>query len=292
VNLWANYINSSGLTAITRNECLGQKKIFRVIYSILNFISNPFNNFCVAEAYQTLSECGIFKLHLDKIIESYSDNNQDFISLNNDEIKDSDLARFHWDMNYWLSFPELPTDELAMRIGLHYFSDSLEKSNIHLIATLCAKLDRGNFNQTVEQLKILSEKPSLSGFKFFSEEDETNLTGGKIQIMTLHKSKGDEFDYVFLPEMSERNLTLDLDKLKLKKSSDFTENIKGLNPNYKEKTKEELKEFLVSENYRLLYVAITRAKQRLYISASTKETFFGKERNSQPSIIFDELLQN
>ena len=292
VNLWANYINSSGLTAITRNECLGQKKIFRVIYSILNFISNPFNNFCVAEAYQTLSECGIFKLHLDKIIESYSDNNQDFISLNNDEIKDSDLARFHWDMNYWLSFPELPTDELAMRIGLHYFSDSLEKSNIHLIATLCAKLDRGNFNQTVEQLKLLSEKPSLSGFKFFSEEDETNLTGGKIQIMTLHKSKGDEFDYVFLPEMSERNLTLDLDKLKLKKSSDFTENIKGLNPNYKEKTKEELKEFLVSENYRLLYVAITRAKQRLYISASTKETFFGKERNSLPSIIFDELLQN
>ena len=292
VNLWANYINSSGLTAITRNECLGQKKIFRVIYSILNFISNPFNNFCVAEAYQTLSECGIFKLHLDKIIESYSDNNQDFISLNNDEIKDSDLARFHWDMNYWLSFPELPTDELAMRIGLHYFSDSLEKSNIHLIVTLCAKLDRGNFNQTVEQLKLLSEKPSLSGFKFFSEEDETNLTGGKIQIMTLHKSKGDEFDYVFLPEMSERNLTLDLDKLKLKKSSDFTENIKGLNPNYKEKTKEELKEFLVSENYRLLYVAITRAKQRLYISASTKETFFGKERNSQPSIIFDELLQN
>lgn len=69
----------------------------------------------------------------------------------------------------------------------------------------------------------------MSGFKFFSEEDESDkeFLAGKVQIMTLHKSKGDEFDYVFIPEMSEKNLTLDFEQIKLK-NSDFTENLKQL----------------------------------------------------------------
>ena len=287
VNRWADYINSSGLTAITRNECLGQKKIFKVIFSILKFISEPYNNYIAGQAYKALSEIGILKPHLYKVIEDFPD---DFISQNNDEILDSDLARFHWDMNYWLSFPELSVEELALMIGLNYFSETLEKSNIYLISTLCAKLSSGTFNQAIQRLEELSQRPNLSGFKFFSEDEEEDLTGGKIQIMTLHKSKGDEFDYVFLPEMSEKNLTLDMEQLKIKKSSDFMENVRALNKDYTKKSEFQLKKFLINENYRLLYVAITRAKRRLYISAFSTEKYFGKEKETAPSIIFDELL--
>ena len=287
VNRWADYINSAGLTAITRNECLGQKKIFKVIFSVLKFISEPYNNYIVGQAYKALSEIGILKPHLYKIIEDFTD---DFIAQNNDEIVDADLARFHWDMNYWLSFPELSVDELALMIGLNYFSETLEQSNIYLISTLCAKLSSGTFNQTIQRLEELSLRPNLSGFKFFSEDEEENMTNGKIQIMTLHKSKGDEFDYVFLPEMSERNLTLDISQLKIKKSSDFMENVRGLNKEYRKKTESELKKFLINENYRLLYVAITRAKRRLYLSAFSTEKYYGKEKETVPSIIFEDLL--
>lgn len=287
VNRWADYINSTGLTAITRNECLGQKKIFKVIFSILKFISEPYNNYIAGQAYKSLSEIGILKPHLYKIIEDFT---EDFISQNNDEIVDSDLARFHWDMNYWLSFPELSVDELALMIGLNYFSETLERSNIYLISTLCAKLSSGTFNQTIQRLEELSLRPNLSGFKFFSEDEEEDMTGGKIQIMTLHKSKGDEFDYVFLPEMSERNLTLDISQLQIKKSSNFMENVRGLNKQYSKKSEPELKKFLINENYRLLYVAITRAKQRLYISAFSTEKYYGKNKETKPSIIFEDLL--
>lgn len=285
VNIWADYINNSGLTAITRNECLGQKKLFKVIFSILKFISNPYDNKTTANAYRALAECGILKPHLDKVIESFE---TDFIVQDNDNISDSDLSRFHWDMNYWLSFPELPIDELAIRIGLTYFSGYLEKSNIFLISTLCSKLNSGNFSQTVQRLEELSVRPSLSGFKFFSEDEEQDLIQGKIQIMTLHKSKGDEFDYVFLPEMSEKNITLNPDKLKLKRNSDFLENVRGLSRSYRIKTEDEMKKFLVDENYKLLYVAITRARKRLYISVSQKEMYYGKEKNiEQCSEIFE-----
>lgn len=287
VNSWAGFLTNSGLSAITRNECLAQKKIFKIIFSILKFISEPYNNSTLAQAYKSLSEIGIFKPHLEKIIEG---SEKSYITFDNDNIADYDLSRFHWDMNYWLSFPELGIDELATMIGLYYFSDNLDKSNIHLISTLCAKLDNGNFSQTVQRLEELSNRPTLSGFKFFSEEDEKDLTGGKVQIMTMHKSKGDEFDYVFLPEMSEKNLTLDMEQLKLKKSSDFMENLRALNLDYKPKSEFELKEFLISENYRLLYVGITRAKRRLYFSTSATELYFGRQKESIPSIIFDELL--
>ncbi|MCD8377431.1 MAG: UvrD-helicase domain-containing protein, partial [Candidatus Gastranaerophilales bacterium] len=132
VNNWASYINNSGLNVITRNECLAQKTIFRVIFSILKFISSPFDNLLNAQAYRALSECGIFKLHLDKVIENFE---TDFISQDNDDIADSDLSRFHWDMNYWLSFAELGIDELVLKIGMYYFSSDIEKSNIYLIST-------------------------------------------------------------------------------------------------------------------------------------------------------------
>lgn len=287
VNTWAEYINNSGLTAITRNECLGQKSIFKVIFSILKLISNPFDNTIAAYTYRSMSECGIFRLYLDKIIENYD---TDFISLDNDEIENSDLARFHWDMNYWLSFPDLTIDELVLKIGLTYFSEDIAKSNIYLISTLTAKLNIGSFAQTVQRLEELSSRPALSGFKFFSEDEEQDKTNGKIQIMTLHKSKGDEFDYVFLPELTEKNLTLDVQNIKLKKSANFTENVRSLNKEYVKKSESELKQFLISENFRLLYVAITRAKQRLYISAPEIEKYFGKETKTNPCVIFDELL--
>ena len=89
----------------------------------------------------------------------------------------------------------------------------------------------------IERLGELAKKPSLSGFKFFSEEDESDkeFLAGKVQVMTLHKSKGDEFDYVFIPELSEKSLTLDFNQIKLK-NADFTENLKRLNPQYKAKS--------------------------------------------------------
>ena len=284
VNEWAAYLSDSGLSTITRNECLAQKTIFRVVFSILKFINSPFDNGICADAYKTLAECGVLKPDFDKMIRNYK---SDFISTANDDIKIEDLSRFHWDMNYWLSFPDLSPDELALKIGLHYFFNEPSKSNIHLISTLCAKSDEGDFTKTISRLEELSHRPSLSGFKFFTEDGETNGAAGKVQVMTMHKSKGDEFDYVFIPELSEKNLTLDAKKLKLKKSTEFTEDVRALNKCCTPKTETELKEFQVSENFRLLYVAITRAKRRLYFSVSRTEKRFGKNIKTEPVMIFN-----
>lgn len=269
VNSWTKFINNAGLKTITRSECLEQKGIFRTIFAILKIILNPFDNENVADNYDVLAELGHCKSNLYQTIKECP---KPFIEMNVDEMNNSGLENFYWDLIYWLSFSSLPAEELAIKIGMHYYSSDIEKSNIYLISTLIKRLSMSykKYSTLIERLGELSKKPNLSGFKFFSEEEKSDreILEGKVQIMTLHKSKGDEFDYVFLPEMSESNLALKFDSVSLKKNARFMESVRELNPNYKEKTDDELKEFLLAENLRLMYVAITRAQRKLFISTN------------------------
>lgn len=287
---WLSFINDSGLKSITRSESLEQKSIFKTIFAILKMILNPFDNEIIAENYEILAEMGFYKARLGTEIRNFE---KPFIETNCDDIENAYLCQFYWDLNYWLSMPHLQAEELAIKIGLMYFNSEIEKSNVYLISTLIKRLSVTNKNLAyiTERLGELAKKPSLSGFKFFSEEDEASreFLEGKVQVMTLHKSKGDEFDLVFLPEMAEKNLTLDFNEIKLK-SSDFMENIRRSNHAYRPKTETDLKSELLAENLRLLYVAITRAKRRLFITSSRKSTSFGKTVEQKPSIIFEELL--
>ena len=66
--------------------------------------------------------------------------------------------------------------------------------------------------------------------------------------MTLHSSKGLEFNCVFIAGLEN-----------------------GLLPLYKAQTEKE-----IDEEKRLLYVGITRAKQRLFLTHSLKRRIFGK----------------
>ena len=285
---WTTFINDAGLKTITRSESLGQKGVFNTIFSILQFIQKPFDNEVLASTYEKLAELGFYKQRLQLEIKN---SETPFIQKNMDDIENNSLSQFLWDMQYWLNSSTLPLEELVIRIGLFYYTSDIEKSNVYLIAILVKRLNStGDFDLTLQRLEELSKRPSLSGFKFFSEEEDKDAIKGKVQLMTLHKSKGDEFDYVFLPEMSEKNLSIDVNKAKLKSSSTFMEEVKGFNPKYKKKTEVELKEFNSEETLRLLYVAITRAQRKLYITTSSKSKSFGKEVPQEPSIIFDAIL--
>ena len=260
---WAEFINNAGLKSITRSESLGQKGVFNTIFS--------------------------YKQRLQLEIRA---SETPFIKKDGDEIESNDLAQFLWDMQYWLNSSTLPLEELVIRIGLFYYTSDIEKSNVYLIATLVKRISsKAKFDLTLQRLEEISKKPTLSGFKFFSEEEDKDAMKGKVQIMTLHKSKGDEFEYVFLPEMAEKNLSIDVEKAKTKSSTVFMEEVRGFNPAYKKKTELELREFNSEESLRLLYVAITRAQKKLYIITSSKAKGWGnKETEQEASVIFENVL--
>lgn len=285
---WTNFINDAGFKTITRSESLGQKGVFNTIFSILKFIQSPFDNEILALTYEKLAEYGFYKQRLQVEIRA---SEKPFIQKDIDNIESAGLVQFLWDMQYWLNSSTLPLEELVIRIGLFYYTSNIEKSNVYLIAILVKRLNTsGNLDLTLQRLEELSKRNNLSGFKFFSEEEDKEAMKGKVQIMTLHKSKGDEFEYVFLPEMSEKSLPIDVNSAKLKSSALFMEEVKSFNPSYVHKSETELKEFNSEESLRLLYVAITRAQRKLYITTSSKSKSFGKDISQEPSVIFDNVL--
>lgn len=284
---WTKFVNNSGMKAITRSECLEQKGIFRTIFAILKIILNPFDNENIAQNYEILADLGHCKSNLYQEIKNCS---KPFIQMNVDEMNNVGLENFYWDVIYWLSFSSLAPEELAIKIGLHYYGSDIEKSNVYLISTLIKRLGISykKYSTMIERLGELSKKPNLSGFKFFGEEDQSDreFLQGKVQVMTLHKSKGDEFDVVFLPEMAEKNLPLSFENVSLKKNARFMEDVRELNPNYPAKTDDELKEFLLAENLRLFYVAVTRAKKKLFITTNKSAKY---NKVPEPSVIFEQL---
>ena len=288
---WQNFIENNGFKVITRNQCLEQKSVFKAIFAVLKIIAYPFDNENLAKNYEILADCGKYKKGMGEIIRKYEN---PFIQVDCDFINNVYLEQFYWDVNYWISLCSLPPNELAIKIAkdLNIFSSEIDKSNIYLISTLIKRIciENNSLEYAINRLSELSKRANLSGFKFFSEEDEDDksFVEGKIQIMTMHKSKGDEFDIVFLPEMSEKNLPLSINSINLK-SADFLEQIKLLNPNYEEKSEYELKQKIHDENLRLLYVAITRAKSNLFISASNKIKIYGKIQEKEPSVIFKSI---
>ena len=137
-------------------------------------------------------------------------------------------------------------------------------------ATLKNKKDIDNENRLEnikELLNAMKEFDSLEGFLehvSLATSVDQNWEGEKINMMTMHGSKGLEFDVVFLPGWEE-----------------------GLFPH--QKSIEEKGQSGLEEERRLAYVGITRAKKKAIISFSMNRFYQGDWIDSMASRFIEEL---
>jgi DNA helicase-2/ATP-dependent DNA helicase PcrA len=114
--------------------------------------------------------------------------------------------------------------------------------------------------------ELLNDSASLEGFleelSLKSSVDDTNLSDNKIHLMTLHNGKGLEFNTVFLVGMEE-----------------------DLFPHANSRESYEA----VEEERRLCYVGMTRAKERLYLTAAETRFLWGVHRTMRPSRFLREI---
>ncbi|MDY6363696.1 MAG: ATP-dependent DNA helicase [Cyanobacteriota bacterium] len=102
--------------------------------------------------------------------------------------------------------------------------------------------------------------------EFVIKTDKAPVTLNAVQLLTYHSSKGKEFEYVYMP-------TLTKDKWE-SSSKSYKAGIPLPPSEYK--TKDELLEIKYSDNIKLLYVGMTRAKHTLRLSYP--QTVAGKEK--------------
>ncbi|MCI8628494.1 MAG: helicase-exonuclease AddAB subunit AddA [Firmicutes bacterium] len=157
--------------------------------------------------------------------------------------------------------------------------------------TAGGKLRQANLRFLIEKAEDY-EKTSLKGLFHFiryienikKAEENTGsaklLSEGEnmVRIMTIHKSKGLEFPVVFVSDMAKNFNMKDLNKDIL---LDYD---MGIGLNYmnleerakyttwsKEAVKQKIKQNMISEEMRVLYVAMTRAKEKLILTGTIKQ---------------------
>ncbi|MBU2592136.1 UvrD-helicase domain-containing protein [Patescibacteria group bacterium] len=109
------------------------------------------------------------------------------------------------------------------------------------------------------------ENVALVQQEYFAQEKEKNSISDKaVRVMTLHSSKGLEFDAVFLVGLEE-----------------------GLLPH--SRSMEEADQ--LEEERRLCYVGMTRAKKKLFLSYAKKRLFFGKTNYNEISRFLNDIPQ-
>lgn len=125
----------------------------------------------------------------------------------------------------------------------------------------------GRIENIKELYNVLGEFPSITEFieyaALVTDADE-KATGDQLVIMTLHASKGLEFDVVFLPGWEE-----------------------GMFPH--QKAMDEDGDAGLEEERRLAYVGLTRAKKKAFISFASNRRVYGQWQNALPSRFVDEL---
>ena len=160
----------------------------------------------------------------------------------------------------FLSLSEL-YDELLARSG--YLAALRDKGGIE---------EEGRIEH-IEELKSYivnyentHDQPSLAGFleemALYTDADRTDEEEDAVLMMTMHSAKGLEFPVVFLAGMED-----------------------GLFPGFRATERDEDME----EERRLCYVAVTRAKEQLYLTCAERRMLYGRTQYAHPSRFIDEM---
>ena len=131
--------------------------------------------------------------------------------------------------------------------------ESLERlQNIYELVTLATKYDIFSPEEGIEKLL---EDASLA-----TDQDSLEKENNAVKLMTIHASKGLEFDYVFISGLED-----------------------GLFPQHSEDERDS------EEERRLFYVALTRARKKVFLTFSSTRTIFGSKEARLPSDFINDI---
>ncbi len=190
---------------------------------------------------------------------------------------------------------ELPLYQLISFLALTLNYDQAELATADKLAERVNQQIASNSSMRA-MLSALSEIVSSERFEPVETEDseERYTRRGQLTIITMHKAKGLDWDYVFIPFLHENlipgrfwvppqsqflgDFTLsEVARAQIRAALHGESTIPDVTQAW-----ELAKQLKISEEYRLLYVAMTRAKLLLWMSAASKAPFtWSKPENLQ-----------
>lgn len=210
------------------------------------------------------------------------------------DLKDK-IESFLEKLEKWKSISQyMPLDEFIWQIYLDtgYYqyvgllpNGTMRQANLKTLFEKAKQYEKAsfkglfNFIQFIDKLK--KQNGDLASAKLIGENEDV------IRIMSIHKSKGLEFPVVFLCNFHKKFNMQDLnDNILLHQDIGFGPTIMDATRKIKyssiakDAIKLKMKQETLSEEQRILYVALTRAKEKLYITGRSKDfTKYVQDKN-------------
>jgi DNA helicase II / ATP-dependent DNA helicase PcrA len=228
-----------------------ERKEIKDILAFLRFCLNP-ESISDLKRIINVPPRGIGKTTLLKIVENHEETLPPAMKIKMNNFREL-LRRIK---NFALLNPPSKTilfiaEEIGLNQNLEKTEEGMERiENIKELAVLASRYDKLTPEEGVEKLL---EDTSLT-----SDQDSDKEEKDGVRLMTVHASKGLEFSHIFVTGLEE-----------------------GLFPH--EKNNENINEEDAEEERRLFYVAVTRAKKKLFLSYAQTRTIFGSRGVSIPS---------
>ena len=261
----------------------------QTIMSLLKIIDNPMQDIPLV----TVLRSNIGKFTDDELVEiRLSDKYENYYTCMkkakldvNPKLKDK-IQRFFESIEEWRKEQEyLSLDELIWKIYIDtgYYNyvglmpnGALRQANLKMLFQRAKQYESSNFKglynfiNFIEKLRLSSG--DLGAAKLIGENDDV------IRIMSIHKSKGLEFPVVFLSSTGKQFNLMDLNE-NILLHQEMGIGVKYINyerqVQYDTLTKTAMRNKILvetlSEEMRILYVALTRAKEKLFITGLSKD---------------------
>lgn len=296
-DIFTEELNSFGIDCFAERNGYFEKNEIRLMMSLLKTIGNPYSDIPLLSVLRSpiasfddnelvvIRKCKSGKF-FGAIKEFIRLKNEGLISNSADMITAEKAERFYESLKRWRAYSRyMPSDKLVWTLyeetDFYAFCGALyggaeAQANLRLLFERAKQYEaygfRGLFGFVKYLERVKKKKKDLSTAKIIGENNDI------VRIMTIHHSKGLEFPVVFIAGGGKRFIK------KLDNSKFIMHNECGITLdyiNFKDKytVPSPLKEYFrsiffkeqTSEEIRKLYVAMTRAKEKLYFVATTKK---------------------
>lgn len=274
----------------------------QTIMNVLKVMDNPMVDIPLVAVLRSpiggFTDNELMKIRLEQSNQTFYESIQEYVKKETADFSLKEKIEKFWEqIKKWKSEAEyLGLDELIWNICLetgyyHYvglmLDGSVRQANLKLLFEKAKQYEKTNFQGLYYFIrfieKVRNSSGDLSAAKLIGENENV------VRIMSIHKSKGLEFPVVFLCNTQKKFNMQDLN------SPILLHQDLGLGVSYaqsepkiqyptfaKEAIAKKTKEEIISEEMRILYVALTRAKEKLIITGvvSDLEENLKKKENS------------
>ena len=244
-----------------------ERREIKDLISYLQLIANKNNNLA-CERIINLPKRGIGKTTINKLSQKASDSNLSIFDAifkcNINRIFSTKINQklldFAKKITFWTKFYENEQNLSALLTKICEESGYLQMwQNDNSYEAKGRVENIKEFQKSIDEFENLQQ--FLDHISLISDNDNANNFADKINIMTIHAAKGLEFKNVFIPGLED-----------------------GIFPSSKS-----VEEGGLEEERRLFYVAITRSKERVFMSYAKSRFIFGSYQNSIISRFLSEL---